>query len=331
MTLKQFLQLAAGAGIAFLLFVSPIPGFVKWPLIIFFAFFGIALAFLPIEQRPLSNWIFAFFKAVYSPTQYEFRQGAAEEVFGKQEPAPIILTPKGEEKAKEYLEEVPRPHAVSILEKHEKNFVSSLFDLFGTTATRQAQTTQSQTGRVPIITEEVVEPEASKPTDVGRPQVSVQTPTSIPIKVPHQEEPVAPPTSPSQTSHTPYTLPTVPVAAPVFGPQRRQTPPAAPAVFVPEASPPNPPSLPNTVVGQVVTEAGRVIESAILEIRDAAGMPRRALRTNKIGHFLSVTPLEDGEYEIETEKEGYAFDAIRFRAEGKIIPPILIKAKSAIS
>lgn len=71
MTLKQFLYLAAGSGIAYLLFVFLAHDYplATWPLIIISALLGVAFAFLPIGSRPLDHWLAAFLKAIYSPTK----------------------------------------------------------------------------------------------------------------------------------------------------------------------------------------------------------------------------------------------------------------------
>lgn len=71
MTLKQFGYLAGGVGIAYLLFVffsGSIP-LIAWPLIGFFALSGVALAFLPIMERPLDHWVGSYFRAIFQPTQ----------------------------------------------------------------------------------------------------------------------------------------------------------------------------------------------------------------------------------------------------------------------
>jgi len=102
---------------------------------------------------------------------------------------------------------------------------------------------------------------------------------------------------------------------------------AVDATFTPEAAPPLPPDRPNTIVGQVTTHEGKIVDSAIMEIRDSSGKPVRAVRTNRVGHFITVTPLANGDYEIETEKDQLKFDVIKFRADGNIIPSILIRAK----
>jgi len=81
------------------------------------------------------------------------------------------------------------------------------------------------------------------------------------------------------------------------------------------------------IVGQVVDEHRKIIEGAIIEIRDSAGRPVRALRSNKVGHFITVTPLDPGRYDIITEKEGGQFSPVSFEANGNLIPPILVSGK----
>lgn len=85
--------------------------------------------------------------------------------------------------------------------------------------------------------------------------------------------------------------------------------------------------MPNLLTGFIHDRSGKTIEGAILEIRDASGSPVRAFRTNKLGQFLSATPLPPGPYEIETEKEGYQFDIIKVELKGEILSPIEIISK----
>ena len=89
----------------------------------------------------------------------------------------------------------------------------------------------------------------------------------------------------------------------------------------------SPPTNPNVVVGQIVDQDRRIVEGAIMEIRDSAGRPIRALRSNKAGHFVTVTQLDNGHYEIITEKDGYEFSPVSFDATGILIPPILVQGK----
>lgn len=74
MTLKQFGELAFGAILAYLFYASNWHPILKWPLVMFFGFLGVALAFLPIEERPLDVWIINFLRAIYRPTYYVWKK-----------------------------------------------------------------------------------------------------------------------------------------------------------------------------------------------------------------------------------------------------------------
>src|SRR3989344_6679120 len=85
MTLKQFFQLAGGFLVALIFYSAPLIGIVKWPFVIVSSVLGVALAFLPLEERPLERWIFAFFKAIYQPTEYFWKQTATPAKFFQDE------------------------------------------------------------------------------------------------------------------------------------------------------------------------------------------------------------------------------------------------------
>src|SRR3989339_632399 len=86
MTIKQFGMLAAGIILAVVFYSSPIPFFFKYPLSFVFLILGIGSAFVPIHGRPLDQWIIAFIKSIYSPTQYTWKQSPPE--IANQTPAP---------------------------------------------------------------------------------------------------------------------------------------------------------------------------------------------------------------------------------------------------
>ncbi len=305
MTLKQFFQLAGGIVVSLIFYASPLPGFIKWPLIILFALAGVALAFLPLEERPLSTWFFAFLKAVYSPTQYIWAQEGAEEVFSKGATlqTPVVIAPQGEKRAQEYLAKVPQTQVLEAFEAGEKNFFGKVTSLFQAVSPQiSTTTTPPGLGQEPLVPKPPVSIPVVEPIGIDKINIA---PAPLPAQQPiYQPQPVAP----------------------VLQPAGR-IPLGTPATFTPEAAPVAPSEQLNTVVGQVLTSEGKIVEGAILEIRDSDGRPVRALKTNKVGHFLSVTPLRDGTYEIETEKEGLTFDKITFTASSLIIPPIQIRAR----
>jgi hypothetical protein len=87
-------------------------------------------------------------------------------------------------------------------------------------------------------------------------------------------------------------------------------------------------SVPNVLNGLVKDVGGRLVEGAILIVKNEAGIPVRALKTNRLGQFIISTPLPIGQYHIEAEKEGLAFDIIEFETTGQVIPLIEIYAKA---
>src|SRR3989344_7846330 len=85
MTLKQFIQLAGGCVAGLVFYRLPLPFFIKYPLIFFSVLIGILMAFVPIQGRPFTQWVMAFIRAVYSPTEFFWKSTAT---------APMAATPQ---------------------------------------------------------------------------------------------------------------------------------------------------------------------------------------------------------------------------------------------
>lgn len=338
MTLKQFFQLAGGAVLSLLIYASPMPGYIKWPLVLLFGAFGAALAFLPIEERPLSTWIFAFLKAVYSPTIYVYNASAQENAFAKSENPQTIQSGTTQNQQPQSV----KTGVLETFEQAEKNFINRVGAMFQTGHNQTLA--QPQTGSTaPAPAPQIIQNEQSQ-AKIIQENVSQTTPLQTqtqpnmpPYKIEEQFKiPQISPVKvglPQQTSQQPQeqakttSVPISQYVSPVFQNLNRNLSTSQQATFSQEASPPSPPERPNTITGQALTSDGKIVDGAILEIRDSHEKPVRAIKTNKLGHFLTVTPLQDGEYEIQTEREPLQFDPIHFTAEGKIIPPIQIKAR----
>jgi len=312
MTLKQFGQVAAGVLVALLLYASPLPGLLKWPFIVLFGAGGFIIAFLPFEERPLQAWIIAFLRAIYSPTQYIWQRGGQKpEVFGEkampsaQQTAPAVapLSPDSK-RLSEYLASLSEAQVIS--EQEELRFIERIQNLFSSVLPAQpAKTPLPPIGKLDEI---------KAPAAVG--QVKV-----VPIQTTSWQVPEATlQTSQTQTfpSYTPP-LPTSP-----FQRVKRE---AQEARFMPQVPMPSIPTIPNVLVGMVSDQAGKIVEGAIIEIRDRQGNPVRAFRTNKLGQFRIVTPLPNDTYEVEIEKDGLQFDIIKVELTGEIVKPVEIKAK----
>ncbi|MDP2632723.1 MAG: PrgI family protein [Candidatus Curtissbacteria bacterium] len=87
-------------------------------------------------------------------------------------------------------------------------------------------------------------------------------------------------------------------------------------------------NIPNVLSGIITDQEGNPLESAILIIKEASGIPVRALKTNKLGQFLSATPLNDGPYTLEVESNVKTFDPMGLMLVGKVLEPLQIKSKN---
>jgi hypothetical protein len=302
MTLKQFFQLAGGIVVALIIYSSPLLGIIKWPFVIISAVLGVALAFLPFEERPLEKWLIAFFRAIYSPTIYHWKKGVVTQKIFQDEPLEDPSAPKVEEAVEKYLGLGPKKieSPLSKLENAEKGFLSGIMSMVSGLI-QPAQTTQS-----------------AIPTPAQPPTAQLQVPVSGPVKIVQEVRPRV------VTEEARPQVSTSQVAPILAGNEMIST---RQALFSPDAAPPNPPSTPNVVVGQAVDADRKIVEGAIMEIRDSAGRPIRALKSNKLGHFIIVTPLDSGKYDIVTEKDGFEFTPVSFEAIGELIPPILVQGR----
>lgn len=306
MTLKQFFQVAAGALISLVIYSSSFSSYVKWPLIFIFFLGGIAFAFFPLQDRPLSVWVLLFIKAIYSPTKYVWKKAAK----------PIqYFQPEPQAAAQAQQTQLPQPEDVDIPQAQGVNIT------FPTHPDKQQPaTTPVQAAQTDKVTPFKL-PDEEKIAQKKRIQKEIEIPHKEKTLVDHQDKEFAKDEASRKTATSTPVAPITPITGKAMqGGQQAQ--------FSPEASPPTPPTIPNVIVGQVMDKSSNIIEGAILEIKDEGGRPVRALKTNKLGHFLIVTPLANGKYQILTEKEGYAFDPINLTTRGEIIQPIALKAKS---
>lgn len=327
MTIKQFFQVAIGAVIALLIYATGLPNIIKWPLIFISFGGGAAFAFLPLEDRPLALWIFSFFKSIYSPTLYtwkkaaklpQFFQSETKAVVAKLPPVPT-LKPTAIKKT---------PHEDKLEEK-EKSFLSKIIYLSHAPAAPAQPASTIATGVAPVF--KSVKPKAKKPLP-KKPSTKLKTGVVVPsesaVSIPHDEKAkkAVPEKPKEEVSVQPAsTTPVSPILRKGVSVQGKQ------AEFSQDAAPPIPPTKVNVIVGQVVDPDGKIVEGAILEIKDEEGRPVRALKTNKLGHFMIATSLLDGRYTILAEKNGLVFEPISFDAKGEVIPPIAIWAKEKVA
>ncbi|OGY25555.1 MAG: hypothetical protein A2Z11_03975, partial [Candidatus Woykebacteria bacterium RBG_16_43_9] len=87
-------------------------------------------------------------------------------------------------------------------------------------------------------------------------------------------------------------------------------------------------STPNVINGIIRSPDGLLLSSVIIVVKDATDQPVRALKSNKIGQFAISTPLPNGTYTMELESPGHSFDIIQVEINGKVMPPIEIRANN---
>lgn len=327
MTLKQFLYLAAGSAISYALFIFLAPYYpaVAWPLIIISACLGVAFAFLPIGSRPLDHWLAAFLKAIYSPTKRVWKKNNKsyqdEPLFGSrlhmylsglQPPSMLAPQPFDYAQGKPAAPISAIPPDLSDLPTKEE--LQKTVDL-----ARQAQSLQMK-----IIQTE---------RELSQIKEQAQKPTPIPIDYGQQ------------VNNALADLQNLVNQASVIKEQlqtltrpEEQVKPEAPSQPVKEKVKvviPTKPKLtqvalttfPNVINGIVKDSRDNYLEGAVAVIYDKEGLPVRALKTNKLGQFSGSTPLPNGTYTLELEKDQFSFDILQIELTGQILSPLMIPAK----
>jgi len=319
MTLKQFFQVAGGAIVALILYAIPLPAIVKWPLIIISAISGAAFAFLPIQNRPLEQWLAAFFRSIYSPTIFVWDKDASNHnyfkvdqimavnqtpVVVKNTPPALNINPVAVNKTSNVIYKKPIPLPVKAAPVNNNDLMPK-GEMIGQ---YQGQ-----------ITSDSLVDNKPKPAPVVQKKQLV-----VPVAQRIQTERVG---FQAPTPKAPTRQVVAQQVGQVFKAAPEQATNQAVVQFSKAASPPIKPEVANTLVGQILDSKQDIIEGAILEVKDKLGIPVRAMKTNKAGHFMMVTPLADGIYNILTEKEGFIFQPVSVELKGNIVEPIVIKSQ----
>lgn len=309
MTLKQFMYLAAGSTISYLLFLFLAPHYpiVAWPLIVTSSLLGVAFAFFPIGSRPLDHWLAAFLKAIYSPTKRVWRKNNKsfkdESLFGSR----LIM----------YLSATSTPQPVSPImppAPTPKEALPSEEELKKTVElARQAQNLQMK----------IIQTERA----LSQIKEQAQKPTPIPVDYGQQVNNILANLQNlvNQASVIKQELQSV------IEPETTKPQAVRPKVVIP-ARPKQTQlvltTFPNVINGIVKDSQENYLEGVISVIYDKEGLPVRALKTNKLGQFTGSTPLPNGTYTLELERDGFTFDVLQIELTGQVLPSLLITAKN---
>jgi len=338
MTLKQFLYLAAGVGIAYLFFVlvAQIAPIVAWPIIIISAFSGIAFAFLPISDRPLDHWVGAFLHAIFQPTKRIWIKNNKKysdpnelpifqnrfNYFMNAPQVPITPPPSPPQPPQPQsikapvAPNLPQPSQTQPQPQTTNPPLPSSGDLSKTV--RLAH--EAQALQVKIIEKErelnQIKTEASTPggslksytSDFNNVFNGLQTLVQEASQIKQEL---------STLTNEP-TAPLNPVKISVVVPTKQRLTQLVLTTF------------PNVINGVIIDAQGNYLEGVVVVIHDRDGLPVRALKSNKLGQFTGSTPLPNGVYTVEMEKDSLMFDVLQIDLTGQVLPPIKIAAKQVV-
>lgn len=157
----------------------------------------------------------------------------------------------------------------------------------------------------------------SSPPFTSTPQRPQPTPnlSTSPISISSTTTPLPP---------RPQIKPVSPVSTPTPAPKKTSPTSQTQTVNLPI---PFTPTTPNTLVGLTLTPDNHILDTALIEIIHN-GLTVRATKSNKLGQFLFAKPLENGLYQIKTEKPNFNFNTYSLKLEGNIMKPLKIQAKS---
>ncbi len=251
LTMRQFAYLFATGGVAWLAFLT-VGGIFKWPLIVVLVLLGLGLAFVPIQDRGLDQWVTNFFKSVYSPTQKVWRKDPnVPAVFTYQDIAVvkqelITLTPtSSRRKLEEYLEHQSSEAGLDKYDLAEKEYIKKVKDAF-------YDETHALQVPVTLVDQEVP---AIAPEMLARPQLAPQLapPQPVPVQSP---KPSPPPTPPSTPTPAPQQQPKMQAAPEPLPPARNvvKSEPLKVLPPLPKAVPAPVPQTPPQIVQQPVPQ-----------------------------------------------------------------------------
>lgn len=317
MTVKQFLYLAAGVIIGWFVFSSGLFFLIKWPLVILFGGGGAALAFIPIEGRPMDVMITNFIKAFFRETTYVYDKtgGNINQITKNTTPPVLTADPVSTQTAS------PQVHQPSV--KLEQDVPSAHHYDPAANQAPVLQMSSPLTAQVVTTTPAIETPVAHEIQETNKTFQKIQS---------SQEKIQEKRGEAFQNLKQPNTLADMqpkPGDAPLSQPVSTVTPSAVrqvPASQTKSVGIPLAPEAPNLVTGIIKDPRGNPLPNILVEIKDKDGNPVRAFKTNGLGHFASATPLLDGSYTVEFEdiKAENKFQKISFEAKGQVIMPFEI-------
>lgn len=341
MTVKQFVYVASGVLLAWLVyFVLKIPGIISIPLAIIFAGVGAALAFLPIDGRPMDVMLGNFIRAIFAPTQYIYgKEGgnstpaspASVSVQNIQNQTPLVQAPiqsitqplvqqtvptfnQGQPQPVAQtaaqtptppLFQEPKPEEEEKVEEAEKKAEEEERKIQQELAQAKAQEQATNSTEQQAVTQKTDELQKMLEKTTRQKEQLEQELLILRGKLESQK----------QEKFTPSQMET-----PQETPNVKEIPPnLAPREGIPDS-----PEEPNLITGIVKDSRGNPLQNILVEVKDEEDNPVRAFKTNGLGEFASATTLANGKYAITLEdpKLTHKFDTVTITATGAPLMPL---------
>lgn len=305
MTIKQFAALGISIVLAVIIYSSPMPFFFKYPLSFFLLLLGVGTAFVPFQGRTLDVWIIAFIKSIYSPTQYIWKHGqntplaAPDTSANPQTPVVPISAPASD------ASQTSPTENISLVQETETQTMSENTSPLEQTSNQDAPTVPQNTPTTPTSNPAVPEPQ---PTQTPTPEVDNEVKPLLQENNTTVEPEITNSSTNTQENITTNSQSTV---------NDLQAISSLPIPFTP--------TTPNTLVGLTLNPQGQTLDGVLVEIKNQS-VTVRATKSNKLGQFLFVRPLENGLYQIIAEKDGFTFENYSIELNGEIINPLRIQA-----
>ncbi len=362
MTIKQFAFLVAGVILGWITFILPIFILIKLPFVLLFVGFGVAAAFIPIGGRPFDIMIANYFKALLNPTQYVYQKIGGHMWFPEFKKQPEALqtqqaSPDSTQRLKDFLKSLPQKPANKLDEK-ELFFLNSLSSLSTGGQINQGQqpAPYQQLEKVQLLEKTAPKTEDKKENlednlkteaevlkkqleeaklaqtfqKMGSAQYETAHVKALELEKLLQEVQSQKLTLENQIIELRKKLEMK--NQNVFAPSvaqpkiQTQTVRQVPKELVKSLGLPLIADVPNLIAGIIKDPRGNPLPNILVEVKDDAGNPVRAFKTNVLGQFISATPLANGVYTISFEdpKAENKFDTIELRVIDEILMPIEI-------
>ncbi len=348
MTLKQFVEIGVGCVIGFFIYTTNLLPFIKWPLIGVTVAMGAFAAFIPFEERPFDHWIITFFKVIYKPTKFFWKRKPKipdyflyESKDLPQLPVEVDLTPARRQRIHDFITSINQ--ATPEQDPYEEYVQQRAGEIISSFAFITAQQTQivkrtqkpTLTVRVRDLMPEEKEESVNAINPVGRmtgmsKKALAASQVAANIAIPTIENVGVQRTSNVGLNETETNVAGVSSGAAYIEPTKQTAKldeKITQTIFNTDLPFPSTPTQPNKPVGMVLGPNNELLAGAIVEITTTDGVVVRAVKSNSLGQFFITTPLQNGNYIMRVEKDGFNFDQQQLNLNNQILKPIEVRAR----